>query len=248
MTTKFSFNEYKKIILNYKDIIKDFKNINRATKSFCLIRHDVEFSVDRALELAKIDYSLGIRSSFFFQVRNSCYNGISNDSIQKIKKIIDFKHFVGLHLYITNIKNNKKLIRKELINQVKTLELAIGKKIDRISIHRPSKWILQQKKDLFQPYINTYSDLYFEFGENPKTIKYYADSNHTWNYGYPINKFDKYKKFQILLHPDEWSKSGADQRKNLKNLIIENKLKFIRDINNEYKTFKLFFKKQWKKI
>ena len=61
-------------------------------------------------------------------MRNSCYNGISNDSITKIKKIIDYNHFVGLHLYITNIKNNKKLIRKELINQVKTLELAIGKK------------------------------------------------------------------------------------------------------------------------
>ena len=38
------------------------------------------------------------------------------------------------------------------------------------------------------------------------------------------------------------------REKNLKNLIIENKLKFIRDINNEYKTFKLFFKKQWKKV
>ena len=36
-------------------------------------------------------------------------------------------------------------------------------------------------------------------------------------------------------------------REKISKLIIENKLKFIRDINNEYKTFKLFFKSNGKK-
>ena len=72
MSKKFSFDEYRKIINFYKDKIRDFKQIKKTTKEFCLIRHDIEFSLERAIKIAKIDKDLGIRSSFFFQVSNSC--------------------------------------------------------------------------------------------------------------------------------------------------------------------------------
>ena len=58
----FSYNEYKNIInLIKKDLpIKDFAEITDDTKKFCVLRHDIEFSIDRAYELAKIENELGV--------------------------------------------------------------------------------------------------------------------------------------------------------------------------------------------
>lgn len=248
MIKKFSYKEYKKIILKYKNIIKDFSQIKKSTESFCLIRHDIEFSLDRAVEMAKIDNSLGVKSSFFVQVTNDCYNAVSDESIIKLNQIIKLKHFIGLHFYVSNIKKNKIIVQKELKKQIRILELALGKKIDRLSIHRPPKWILAEKNSIFKPYLNTYSNLFFEFKKNPTKIKYYADSNHRWNYGHPLEK-NKFKQYQILLHPDEWSQKGLNEKKNLISLIKEEKLNFTVNLDKEYKTFKKYFKKdKWKKI
>jgi hypothetical protein len=248
MIEKFSYNEYKKIILKYKNIIKDFSKIKRSTKNFCLIRHDIEFSIDRAVKMAKIDNSLGIKSSFFIQVKSDCYNAISDESIKKIKQIIKLKHYIGIHFYVSNLKKKSLIIQKELKKQIKILELALGRKIDRVSIHRPPKWILSKENIIFKRYINTYSNFFFEFKKNPSEIKYYADSNHRWNYGHPLND-TKFKKFQILLHPDEWSEKGLSEKENLISLIKEEKLSFILSLDKEYKTFKKYFKKsKWKKI
>ena len=60
---KFSYKEYCEIIKHYAPIIKDFKEINFYTKDFCIIRHDVEFSIERAVEIAKIDSEVEFTSS-----------------------------------------------------------------------------------------------------------------------------------------------------------------------------------------
>ena len=139
MNSKFSYSEYRKIIKKYKPLIKDFKEVKKKTKSFCIIRHDVEFSINRALSMAKIDNSLGIKSSFFFQVNSPCYNLLSYENINKIHKIINMKHFIGLHFYILKNEKKKIYIINQLKNQIKIMQTVLGIKIDRISIHRPPK-------------------------------------------------------------------------------------------------------------
>jgi hypothetical protein len=53
----FSYNEYKNIIKLVKSHlpIKDFADITEKTKKYCVVRHDIEFSLDRAYELARIE-------------------------------------------------------------------------------------------------------------------------------------------------------------------------------------------------
>ena len=53
----FSFTEYKKIIRYYKKFLKPilFHQIKKESKNFFTVRHDVEFSTERALELAIIE-------------------------------------------------------------------------------------------------------------------------------------------------------------------------------------------------
>ena len=48
-----------------------------------MLRHDIEFSVDRAYELAKVEKELGVTSTYTVQVRNNTYNALSEKNIEK---------------------------------------------------------------------------------------------------------------------------------------------------------------------
>ena len=91
---KFCFANYLKILKKYRSMICDFKQVTDIQK-FVLLRHDVEFSVERALELAKLDQREGIQSSFLFQVRSNAYNVFSTKNSHKINEIYDLGHYVG---------------------------------------------------------------------------------------------------------------------------------------------------------
>ena len=75
----FSYNEYKNIIELVKTHlpIVDFGEVTEEMDKFCVLRHDIEFSVDRAYELAKIEKDLGVVSTYTVQVRNNTYNALS---------------------------------------------------------------------------------------------------------------------------------------------------------------------------
>ena len=54
----FSYAEYKNIITLVKQNlpIMDFSEVNDEVNSFCVLRHDIEFSIDRALQMANIEH------------------------------------------------------------------------------------------------------------------------------------------------------------------------------------------------
>ena len=234
----FSYESYCKIINKYFDSIIDFNDIN-GKKNFALIRHDVEFSVERAYDLAKMNEKLGVKdASFLFQVKSNAYNICSKDNALLVNKIKNLGFFVGLHFYISHIEvDDWKSLEKELLLQTKLFCIATGIKIDRFSYHRPPQWVLKNNSDRIKGLINMYGKSYFEFSDNPKEIKYYADSNHTFKYGDPLKNSD-FKKFQILLHPDEWTKKGLNESDNFFSLIRENETNFRKILEKENKNFK----------
>ena len=68
----FSYDDYKEIIriikstkrqANYKDALY--------RDNFIIMRHDVEYSVERAYALAKVESSMDFSSTFFFQWTNN---------------------------------------------------------------------------------------------------------------------------------------------------------------------------------
>ena len=95
----FSYNEYRNLISlirNYLPIV-DFSEVDETTEKFCVLRHDIEFSIDRAYELAKVEKELGVTSTYTVQVRNNTYNALSEKNIDLIKRIKDLGHHIGLH-------------------------------------------------------------------------------------------------------------------------------------------------------
>ena len=131
-------------------------------------------------------------------------------------------------------------LRSELINQKKVFELITQNAVDRFSFHRPPNWVLEKRVNTVCDMINMYGPLYFEFTSQPKNIKYLADSKHRFSYGHPLEDMS-FKKYQILLHPDEWTKTGFNEEKNFSSLIGEKKTNFQLTLNSETKNYKKYF-------
>lgn len=238
----FSYDEYIAILEKYRETIKSPSDIF-SNDFFTLIRHDVEFSVVRAYKMALVEANLNISSTYFFQAISNAYNITSQENKRMIKDIREMGHNVGLHLYISHIKNNDwDNAIKELNSQKEILEKVTEEKATSFAFHRPPKWVLENRNDIIEGLINVYGETFFEFSPDPSKIKYLADSMHRWNFGHPLDEH-KFKKFQINTHPDEWTEKGFDEFENFKLLIEENNAEFINTIDSECNHFYFYLKK-----
>ena len=61
----FSYDEYKLILESLKNKETLFKKSLKG--DFSILRHDVEFNIDRAVKMGSIDKEFGIKSTFFFR-------------------------------------------------------------------------------------------------------------------------------------------------------------------------------------
>lgn len=234
---------------DYKEIIRLVKASGRACgyhdaigrDEFVIMRHDVEYSVERAYDLSKVEESMDFTSTFFFQWTNNSYNILSRRNMDMIKDMHERGQTIGLH-FALNGMTDMQLVRKQIVKEMDILSEMFGFKIDTFSVHRPSKDILRENIKL-DGILNAYQDDFFTFAESvdentPVSVKYMSDANHIWRYGYPDEaNIMNHKKVQILTHPFAWYKPGADNFDNYKYLISEKEKELVESVNNECKDF-----------
>ena len=86
----FNYAEYRNIITLVKQNlpIMDFSEVNDEVNAFCVLRHDIEFSIDRALQMARIEHEdLNVHYTYTVQVRNKTYNALFQKNIDDIQEI-----------------------------------------------------------------------------------------------------------------------------------------------------------------
>ena len=109
-------------------------------------------------------------------------------------------------------------------------------------MHRPQTVTKYYETDI-PGLINAYSKTFFTFAESVDEntrldVKYIADSQHRWNYGYPDEETLLHTpKLQLLIHPDFWTESGQDILGNFKQLIIENRDEYMNTLDSECKHY-----------
>lgn len=194
----FTYNGYVDLIKllkqnNYKftDYI-EYKKLDKPV----IFRHDIDNSLEKALEIAKIENENGVYSTFFVLLSADFYNIFSNKSNALLREIKDYGHRIGLHFDEKRYEiNNKEELEQYVNYEKKTLEYVIETSIDAVSMHRPSKWILENDIQ-FENIINSYS------GEFLHQFKYLSDSRMYWREDVlAIIKSEQYNKLHILTHP-----------------------------------------------
>ncbi|MBQ7615499.1 MAG: hypothetical protein IJU77_10675 [Butyrivibrio sp.] len=238
----FSYNDYREIIRLIKETGKYATYEEAKNKDeFIIMRHDVEYSVERAYALSKVEESMDFRSTFFFQWTNNSYNILSRKNRDILTDMHERGQDIGLH-FALNGMTDMRMIRDRIKQEIDMLSNMLGFEITSFSIHRPSPSVLAENIKL-NGILNAYQDEFFSFDPKAKPdsdleVKYMSDANHIWRYGYPDEEtLNSHDKIQILVHPFAWTKKGYDNLDNYKTLVNEKYVELIDSIDNECKDF-----------
>ena len=161
---KYYFSDF--TLKNYRNLLvlalKSYKFdffTNEIRNRSILLRHDVEFSIPNAKRLAEIEASLGIKSTFFFQLHSEFYNTFEKDTINTIEKIKKLGHQIGLHFdtHFWNITNENKLEETILFDK-EMLEKYNGVEIKVFSFHNNTPFTLSCRNETYGGMLNVYSN------------------------------------------------------------------------------------------
>ena len=197
----FSLEHYFDVLNSLKNeysigTVGEYEKINQS-KKMLILRHDVDFSLEYALQLAKKEAENQIKSTYFILFHSEYYNPFDKKNSNIIKEISDLGHEIGLH-YDTSFfpKSSKEIeiIKKE----IEMLELIIGRKITSVSQHVPS-----ETREIFTN-LKNHGLIDSRDPEITKQVKYISDSGHYWREGCMCQHVNKHDKLQILTHPIWW--------------------------------------------
>ena len=229
-TRDFTEEEYEALIIFLKKKFT-FVSYNQEIINDSIVwRHDVDFSVHRALSLAKIEHKHGISATYFLQP-SSIYYSLFDEEIKKIiKQIISLGHYIGLHFYSQsyNISSTEDL-EKYLTFEAQIIENLFQSKVKVFSFHNPSKEDLEKWTEFkYANMINSYST------KIKSEMTYCSDSNGYWRHKNirETVKNAKNSKFQILTHPVWWTKRTMKPRKKIVLALVGRKEAQLQDYDN----------------
>lgn len=205
----------------YVEMLSLIKNCNYALVNYgegdaqgkrCILRHDIDMSMEKALRLAEIERDSGVKSTFFVLLRTDFYNPFSVRSGSIIRQIMSMGHTIGLHFDETAYPDGTDVpsaTRKE----AEVLAQVTGEKIGVVSMHRPSKTTLAANYAI-DGMINSYSDEYF------RNWKYISDSRRRWRENAEeVISCGEYPNLHILTHAFWYFDNPTDMRETMEGFI-----------------------------
>lgn len=182
-----------------------------------LWRHDVDFSMHRALRLAELENEAGVKATYFLYPHSMFYNLMSRSIVELVHKIAALGHDIGLHfdptfyegLYDTPFETNIAMEKKFIIDFIKIEPIAISFHLFGVLEKSPPK------DDLLCGMINAYGTAIFNH------YGYVSDSNGIWRFRRLRDVLEKAEedKLQVLTHPELWSPIALSPRKRIQRCI-----------------------------
>lgn len=199
---RFTFEWYGDLVdrlLNKKFSFCGFNDCD-AYEKCVIMRHDIDSSVTKALELASLENEKGIGSTYFFLLNTEFYNVGAKDSREMIRQIHKMGHSIGLHfdetIYPAADTSDDEKFEKIVMRERDMLSAILDIEVDAVSMHRPSKGFLDRNMR-FKEIVNAYQQRFFN-----SEFKYLSDSRMRWRENIDeIIADDRFDKLQILTHP-----------------------------------------------
>src|SRR5436305_7439061 len=157
------------------------------------LRHDVDLSLEAALEMARIEHELGVRATYFLMTESGFYNLDSHVGQQTLRQLREWGHAVGLHAVYP---------RAELDGRFDTV----------VAWHNPDPEFMSQP---IAGAVNVMEEPYFTPGH------YRSDSNQHWREGCPHEQLAAggIEWLQLLVHPEIWVYEGATMRETMESML-----------------------------
>jgi hypothetical protein len=210
-----SVNDMREIEFNksgFCEIISGFKRKEYSFQSFdeknihgksVILRHDIDFSLEWAVEQAALNKVLGVSATFFILLTTEHYNLASVVGRQAVHAIRSYDQHLGLHFDASAYGSNADMEAK-IATELDILRSLFGEPITAISFHRPVKDLLQiEGRICGLPH--AYQKEFF------KDMDYCSDSRGNFFHGTPHQRdsFLNNKPMQLLTHPIWWMRDVA---------------------------------------
>jgi hypothetical protein len=148
-----------------------------------LIRHDVDLSLEAALEMAELEAAEGATTTYLLMTRSVFYNLASREGETAITRLRALGHQVGLHAVHPDAEVD-------------------GRFDPVMAWHNPEPEYMTSP---VEGAANAMEETYFD----PAT--YRSDSNHRWRSGCPHEglRAAAFPWLQLLIHPEIWVYPGS---------------------------------------
>jgi hypothetical protein len=158
-----------------------------------LLRHDVDLSLEAAVELAELEAELGAAATYFVMTESVFYNLGSRVGHQALTRLRELGHRVGLHAVYP---------RAELDARFDPV----------VAWHNPEPEFMSAPVD---GAANVMEPRFFA----PE--RYRSDSNQRWRSGCPHEALvrGEFEWLQLLIHPEIWVYPGATMRETMLALL-----------------------------
>lgn len=180
-----------------------FKGKERAI----ILRHDVDLSVEYALQMARIENEACVSATYFFMVTSEFYNLFNPLNRKMLLEISNLGHEIGLHWDSNFLPSGVEDYADFFRAQILMLSTITGKAVRSASQHIPS----DTPSFNIDPFIeiNAYSRRVNDIFE------YISDSSMVWRQNTPLDLIKRGGCIQFLSHPIWWMSEGFSRKEKI---------------------------------
>ena len=168
---------------------------------FLLWRHDCDYSLNRALALARIEYEEGVRATYFVNPHCEFYHLLERGQLDVVQELLRLGHYVGLHFDgMFHTTHNESELVCQLETEASLLECVLGIRPAVFSFHNPSVFHLSCDQENYAGMVNCYSRRF------KSEVAYCSDSNGYWRFQrlHDLLERGDDTSLQVLTHPGWW--------------------------------------------
>jgi hypothetical protein len=171
------------------------------------LRHDVDLSLDAALELARLEHARGARATYFLMTESAFYNLDSEHGRETLRELRRLGHALGLHAIYPRAS------RDERFDAV-------------VAWHNPDSDYVHEPVSGF---VNVMQAPWFTKG------KYRSDSNQHWREGCPHDalRAGAFDWLQLLVHPEIWVYEGSTMRETMHAMLAAKEGEWLEHLAND---------------
>ena len=175
-----------------------FTECKRVGAGSLLWRHDLDFSVHRAVALARIEAQEGAHATYFVQLHSPFYNALEAEIAAGIREILELGHELGLHFdaqFYGRAAGDHELTRERAL-----LEEVFETDVRAFSLHNPPLGGPRDDRDVVAGMVNAYGPYL------SKHYGYASDSHGYWRHAplADVLASGEHERLQVLTHPEWW--------------------------------------------
>lgn len=183
-----------------------------------LWRHDLDYSVHRALALAEIEADEGVRATYNFLLHSELYNLFEPAVTERARRILEHGHWLGLHFdvaFYPGITDDDALAEK-IAWERDLLETLFGREVTAFSLHNT---------DVSNSAGFDADVLAGLPSANGRTLRethgYVSDSNGYWRWDSleDVLRGGEHDRLHVLTHPEWWTPEPMSPRRRIMRCI-----------------------------